>query len=155
MEESKSVDIVLHAAALADFEVTAVRAGDDDVGQKKIGSEHQMLSLHLMPKPKVIVGLRAYFPNAFIVGWKLELEGSRDDLIREAARQLEKNRTDACVINGPAFRDGFGFCTAKSLLASFLSIPELASYLVEFGEGGVRGLPRASVKRVEGRKVKR
>ncbi len=117
IKESKSVNVVLHAAALADFQVTAVRAGDDDVGQKKIGSEHQMLSLHLMPKPKVIAGLRAYFPNAFIVGWKLELEGSRDDLIREA------------------------FCTTKGLQASFLSKPELASFLVEWGEGGVRGLP--------------
>jgi phosphopantothenate---cysteine ligase (CTP) len=135
IKESESVNVVLHAAALADFQVTAVRAGDDDVGQKKIGSEHQMLSLQLTPKPKVIAGLRAYFPNAFIVGWKLELEGSRDDLIREAARQLEKNRTDACVINGPAFGDGFGFCTANGLQASFLSKPELASFLVERGEG--------------------
>jgi phosphopantothenate---cysteine ligase (CTP) len=135
IKESESVNVVLHAAALADFQVTAVRAGDDDVGQKKIGSEHQMLSLQLTPKPKVIAGLRAYFPNAFIVGWKLELEGSRDDLIREAARQLEKNRTDACVINGPAFGDGFGFCTANGLQASFLSKLELASFLVERGEG--------------------
>jgi phosphopantothenoylcysteine synthetase/decarboxylase len=135
IKESKSVNVVLHAAALADFQVTAVRAGDDAVGQKKIGSEHQMLSLHLTPKPKVIAELRTYFPNAFVVGWKLELEGSRDDLIREATRQLEKNRTDACVINGPAFGDGFGFCTAKGLQASFLSKPELAAFLVEWGEG--------------------
>lgn len=139
IKESNSVNVVLHAAALADFQVTAVRAGDDDVGQKKIGSELQMLSLHLTPKPKVIAELRAYFPNAFIVGWKLELEGSRDDLIREGTRQLEKNRTDACVINGPAFGDGFGFCTAKGLQTSFLSKPELAAFLVEWGEGKVRG----------------
>jgi phosphopantothenoylcysteine decarboxylase/phosphopantothenate--cysteine ligase len=135
IKESKSVNVVLHAAALADFQVAAVRAGDDDICQKKIDSEHQMLSLHLTPKPKVIAELRAYFPSAFIVGWKLELEGSRDDLIREATRQVEKNRTDACVINGPAFGDGFGFCTAKGLQASFLSKPELASFLVEWGEG--------------------
>ena len=139
IKESNSVNVVLHAAALADFQVTAALAGDDDVGQKKIGSEHQMLSLHLTPKPKVIAGLRDYFPNAFIVGWKLELEGSRDDLIREATRQLEKNRTDACVINGPAFGDGFGFCTTNGLQASFLSKPELAAFLVEMGgKGGER-----------------
>jgi phosphopantothenoylcysteine decarboxylase/phosphopantothenate--cysteine ligase len=139
IKESNSVNVVLHAAALADFQVTAIRAGDDDVGQKKIGSEHQMLSLHLTPKPKVIAELRDYFPNAFIVGWKLELEGSRDDLIREATRQLEKNRTDACVINGPAFGDGFGFCTTNGLQASFLSKRELASFLVEMGGRGVKG----------------
>jgi len=135
---SEPVSLVLHAAALADFELMSVRAGDQDLGQKKIASEHQMLSLQLTPKPKVIAGLRTYFPNALIVGWKLELEGSRDDLIREATLQLQKNRTDACVINGAAFGDGFGFCSKKGLQESFLSKPELASFLVEWGEGEVR-----------------
>ena len=139
VKERQFVNVMLHAAALADFQVKAVRAGDDDLGQKKIGSEHQSLSLHLTPKAKVIAGLRAYFSNAFIVGWKLEVEGSRDDLIQEATRQLEKNRTDACVINGRAFGEGFGFCTAKGLQASFLTKPELASFLVEWAEGMVRG----------------
>ena len=133
---SELVSLVLHAAALADFELMSVRAGDQDLGQKKIASEHQMLSLQLTPKPKVIAGLRAYFPNALIVGWKLELEGSRDDLIREATLQLQKNRTDACVINGAAFGDGFGFCSPQGLVASFLSKLELASFLVEWGERG-------------------
>jgi phosphopantothenate---cysteine ligase (CTP) len=139
IKENKSVEVVLHAAALADFQVAAIRAGDDDIGQEKIGSEHRRLSLELTPKPKVIAGLRDCFPNALIVGWKLELEGSRDDLIDEATRQLEKNHTDACVINGRAFGDGFGFCTVKGLQASFLSKPDLASFLVEWGEGEVRG----------------
>jgi phosphopantothenoylcysteine synthetase/decarboxylase len=138
INEGESVNLVLHAAALADFEVTAVRAGDQDIGQQKIGSHHQMLSLQLTPKPKVITGLRDYFPKALIVGWKLELEGSRDDLIREAIQQLKKNLTDACVINGPAFGDGFGFCTGEGLQASFLSKLELASFLVEWGERNVR-----------------
>jgi phosphopantothenate---cysteine ligase (CTP) len=134
MNESKSVDVVLHAAALADFQVVAVRAGNIDVGLKKIGSENETLSVDLAPKPKVIANLRDLFPNALIVGWKLELEGSRDDLIGEAMRQVKKNRTDACVINGRAFGDGFGFCTSEGLLRSFPSKPELASFLVQWGE---------------------
>lgn len=137
IKESEPVSLVLHAAALADFELMAVRAGDQDLSQKKIGSEHQMLSLQLKPKPKVIAGLRTYFPNALIVGWKLELEGSRDDLIRDAALQLQKNRTDACVINGSAFGQGFGFCSPQGLLASFLSKLELALFLVDWAEGEV------------------
>ncbi|MBV9733658.1 MAG: hypothetical protein JO275_12835, partial [Verrucomicrobia bacterium] len=103
MNESKSVNIVLHAAALADFQVVAVRAGNIDVGLKKIGSEHETLSIELAPKLKVIARLRDLFPNALIVGWKLELEGSREDVVREATQQVKKNRTDACVINGRAF----------------------------------------------------
>jgi phosphopantothenoylcysteine synthetase/decarboxylase len=134
MNESKSVNVVLHAAALADFQVVAVRAGNIDVGLKKIGSEHQTLSVELAPKPKVIAGLRDLFPNALIIGWKLELEGSRDDLIGEAARQVKKNRTDACVINGRAFGEGFGFCTPEGLQGVFSSKPELASFLVQWTE---------------------
>ena len=134
MNESKSVNVVLHAAALSDFQVAAVRAGTLDVGLKKIGSEHETLSVELAPKPKVIAKLRDLFPNALIVGWKLELEGSREDLLREASRQVKKNRTDACVINGRAFGDGFGFCTSEGLQESFSSKRELASFLVQWAE---------------------
>jgi phosphopantothenoylcysteine decarboxylase/phosphopantothenate--cysteine ligase len=134
MNESKSVNVVLHAAALADFQVVAVRAGNIDVGLKKIGSEHQTLSIELAPKLKVIAGLRDLFPNALIVGWKLELEGSREDLVREAAQQVKKNGTDACVINGRAFGDGFGFCIPEGLQGVFSSKPELASFLVQWAE---------------------
>jgi phosphopantothenate---cysteine ligase (CTP) len=82
----------------------------------------------------VISGLRDLFPSALIVGWKLELEGSREDVVREATQQVKKNRTDACVINGRAFGDGFGFCTAEGLLRAFPSKPELASFLVQWTE---------------------
>lgn len=139
IDESKSVNVVLHAAALADFEVTAVRAGNRDIGLSKIGSEHQTLSLELAPKQKVIGGLREVFPNALIVGWKLELDGSREDLIREATLQVKKNRTDACVINGRAFGDGFGFCTLEGLQESFSSKPELAAFLVKWAEAELVG----------------
>ena len=134
MNESKSVDVVLHAAALADFQVVAVRAGNIDVGLKKIGSEYDTLSVELAPKPKVIGKLRDLFPNAMIIGWKLELEGSREDLVREAYQQVKKNRTDACVINGRAFGDGFGFCTSAGLLSAFFSKAELAAFLVQWAE---------------------
>jgi phosphopantothenoylcysteine synthetase/decarboxylase len=132
--ERKSVDVVLHAAALADFQVVAVRAGNIDVSLKKIGSENETLSVELAPKPKVIANLRDLFPNALIVGWKLELEGSREDLVREATQQVKKNRTDACVINGRAFGDGFGFCTDAGLQDSFSSKAELAGFLVRWTE---------------------
>jgi phosphopantothenate---cysteine ligase (CTP) len=132
INESKSVDLVLHAAALADFEVAAIRAGNQEIGAKKIGSEHQTLSVELAPKQKAIAELRLLFPAALIVGWKLELEGSRADLVEEAIRQIKKNRTDACVINGRAFGAGFGFCTGEGLQVSLGSKRELAVFLVKW-----------------------
>jgi phosphopantothenoylcysteine synthetase/decarboxylase len=132
---TESIDVVLHAAALADFQVTAIRAGDGPVAPGKIGSEHQQLSVELTPKSKVIAQLRDFFPSALIVGWKLEPAATRDDLVREATVQIQKNRTDACVINGRAFGAGFGFCTAEGLVQSFASKPELAAFLVEWAQG--------------------
>jgi phosphopantothenoylcysteine synthetase/decarboxylase len=134
VSESKSVNVVLHAAALADFQVTAVRAGNQDVGLRKISSDHQILSVELAPKQKVLAGLRDLFPHALIVGWKLELEGSRNELIQEAIAQIKKNRTDACVVNGRAFGEGFGFCTIEGLGECFLSKPDLAAFLVDWAE---------------------
>jgi phosphopantothenate---cysteine ligase (CTP) len=131
---SQTVDLVLHAAALADFEVTAIWSGDRRITYGKIGSEHQKLAVELAPKAKVISELRSCFPNALIVGWKLEPEGSREDLVGQAVHQIQKNRTDACVINGRAFGDGFGFCTVNGLAESFSSKPELAAFLVEWAE---------------------
>jgi phosphopantothenate---cysteine ligase (CTP) len=135
IKRRESVDVVLHAAALSDFQVASIRAGDHHIAQGKIGSEHQELSIWLTPKPKVISELRNVFPNALIVGWKLEPEGSRDDLVREAALQMKKNRTDACVINGRAFGNGFGFCTAEGLRELCSTKNELAAFLVTWAEG--------------------
>lgn len=130
----QSVDVVLHAAALADFQVAAVRAGGHRITYGKIGSEHQELSVELAPKPKVISELRNCFPNALIVGWKLEPEGTGNDLVREAVIQIQKNGTNACVVNGRAFGDGFGFCTAEGLIQSFPAKRELAAFLVGWTE---------------------
>jgi phosphopantothenate---cysteine ligase (CTP) len=134
----EAVDLVLHAAALADFQVAAIYAEGQPVTQAKIASNHVAVSVDLDRKPKVIDGLRRYFPKALIVGWKLELEGSRDDLIREASRQISRNRTDACVINGRAFGEGFGFCTPNGLERTLPSKRDLANFLVQWAEG-VRG----------------
>jgi phosphopantothenate---cysteine ligase (CTP) len=134
----EAVDLVLHAAALADFQVVAVHSKGQQVTQSKIGSDHVVVSVDLDRKPKVIGVLRDYFPNAVIVGWKLELEGPREDLVHEASRQINVNRTDACVINGRAFGEGFGFCTTKGLERTLASKRDLANFLVQWAEG-VRG----------------
>jgi phosphopantothenate---cysteine ligase (CTP) len=131
----EAVDVVLHAAALSDFQVAAIRAKGQPVAQPKIASDHVFVSVDLERKPKVIGALRDYFRKALIVGWKLELEGSREDLIREASQQITRNRTDACVINGRAFGEGFGFCTPGGLERTLPSKPDLANFLVEWAEG--------------------
>ena len=64
----------------------------------------------LEPAAKVLPRLREWFVGARVVGWKYELAGSRQDAFDKAWRQLEENRTDACVLNGAAYGPGFALC---------------------------------------------
>jgi len=102
---------VFHVAALCDYKVRRV---EDDQGRgcrsAKIASRSGALTISLEPATKVIGKLRGLFPESVLVGWKYELVGTRTDALGKAARQIEENCTDACVLNGRAFGDGFAFC---------------------------------------------
>ena len=54
-----------------------------------------------------------WFPGAVIVGWKYELAGTRDDAFAAAWRQLRECDSDACILNGSAYGDGFAVCEPK------------------------------------------
>jgi len=99
-------DVILHAAALSDFELASIE-GAEAAG--KIRSDAPELKITLRPTGKILPLLRGLFPGAVIVGWKYEVDGSRDDVLARARAQIESARTDACVANGPAYGDGFGF----------------------------------------------
>jgi hypothetical protein len=49
------------------------------------------------------------FHEAVIVGWKYELDGSREDAGARAHKQMLACETDACVVNGTSYGSGFGF----------------------------------------------
>lgn len=101
--EAGRATAVLHAAALCDFEVVPPTAGT-----RKIRSDAGGLTLQLIPAPKVLPRLRGLFPSALLVGWKYELDGTREDAIGRARAQLHSNATDACIVNGSAYGPGFG-----------------------------------------------
>ena len=96
---------IFHAAALCDFQVASIEGG---VGMKKIPTRDGALTLHLEPAPKILPRLREWFPAAFIVGWKYELDGDRADALEKGAAQIRECRTNACVMNGAAYGEGFG-----------------------------------------------
>ncbi len=100
---------VFHAAALCDYRVRRVLdSGGREVGGAKIASRAGALTIELEPASKLIVQMRDWFPESFLVGWKYELDGAREDAIAKAQKQLLENRTDLCVVNGRAYGDGFG-----------------------------------------------
>jgi len=102
---------LFHVAALCDYKVARV---EDERGARqsaaKIESRAGPLTLSLEPARKVIAGLREVFPRAVLVGWKYELNGTRSDTLDKVWRQIRDCRTDACVVNGRAWGEGFGCC---------------------------------------------
>jgi phosphopantothenate---cysteine ligase (CTP) len=102
---------IFHAAALCDYKV---KSATDENGKaptsQKIPSREGTLTLTLEPATKLLPKLRALFPASKLVGWKYELDGSREAAIAKAMRQIDECNTDACVVNGAAFGAGFGFC---------------------------------------------
>jgi len=100
---------VFHAAALSDYDVAAVRGPDGPLtGARKIPGDLPQIHLVLEPAAKVLPRLCGWFPRAWIVGWKYELEGTREDAIEIARTQLAQNHTDLTILNGAAYGPGFG-----------------------------------------------
>jgi phosphopantothenoylcysteine decarboxylase/phosphopantothenate--cysteine ligase len=130
------VDAVFHAAAVSDFtfgsvwqrapggELTALQAG-------KLSTRAGALLAELIPTPKLILELRGWFPGARLAGWKYEVDGGRDEVLRAAHRQLAEARTDLCVVNGPAYGPGFGLVSAGAI-RSVAEIPALYAELEQF-----------------------
>jgi phosphopantothenate---cysteine ligase (CTP) len=102
---------VFHAAALCDFLVHEIEGSDRE---RKIPSGLSELRLILRPAEKLLPRLRGLFPQAIIVGWKYDLDGSREAAVARARRQLDSASTNACVVNGTSYGDGFGFLTRES-----------------------------------------
>jgi len=52
------------------------------------------------------------YPQAWLIGWKYELEGTRPEALARGREQLRACATDACVVNGDAYGPGFGVLSA-------------------------------------------
>jgi phosphopantothenate---cysteine ligase (CTP) len=134
---SQPVDAVFHAAAVSDFAFGKVwrRSAQGELVELKAGkisSREGTLLAELTPTPKIIAGLRQWFPTARLVGWKYEVEGGQAGAIRLAAQQITECRTDACVVNGPAYGAGFGLVRGGADVRHLPDAAALFAALEEF-----------------------
>jgi hypothetical protein len=107
----EKVDAVFHAAALCDYRVEQVLNDDGDpMSSPKFATRQGRLRLVLAPAIKVLPLLRGWFPRARIAGWKYELAGTADEAFAKAWKQVGDCNTDACVLNGAAYGEGFAVC---------------------------------------------
>ena len=130
LSATTEIGALFHAAALCDYRVARV---EDDSGAAlntpKISSRSGALTLHLEPATKVIHELRRLFPRARLTGWKYELAGTRDEALVRVQRQFREAGTNACVLNGRAWGDGFALVEATGSLTEWSNKTALARAL--------------------------
>jgi phosphopantothenoylcysteine decarboxylase/phosphopantothenate--cysteine ligase len=135
---AKKADAIFHAAAVSDFSFGRIFAPDpanklvEIKSAKKISTRQGKLLVELLPTPKIIAELRGWFPRTKIVGWKFEADGKRAEAIAAARRQIAACSTDLCVVNGPAYDEGFGLLGKKGEPAHLASPPLLFDALERF-----------------------
>jgi phosphopantothenoylcysteine decarboxylase/phosphopantothenate--cysteine ligase len=134
----KKVDAIFHVAAVSDFTPGRIFA-PDGVGKlveiksaKKISTRLGKLLVELVPTPKIIAELRGWFPRTKIIGWKFEADGKRADAVTNARKQIADCSTDLCVVNGPAYGEGFGLVQLKGRTAHLANPPVLFDELEKF-----------------------
>ena len=138
---AKKVDAIFHAAAVGDFTFGKVfESGDgrklaEIKGEKKISSRRGKLLVELLPTPKILSELRGWFPHAKIVGWKFEVDGHRAEAIAAGQKQIAESSADLCVVNGPAYGEGFGLIGGKGAPAHLASLPIFFDAMEKFLRG--------------------
>jgi phosphopantothenoylcysteine decarboxylase/phosphopantothenate--cysteine ligase len=131
---STEVMAVFHAAAVGDFGFGKIwlrtAAGEmREVTGAKVETRETGMLVELAPTPKVIRELRGWFPKGFLTGWKYELDGSREEALARGERQMRECETDACVVNGRAYGEGFGLLRRDGKLTHLTGAPELCAVL--------------------------
>lgn len=118
----EKIDAIFHAAAVSDFYLPGASTG-------KIPTSGGALTLNLEPTPKLLPLMRGWFPTARITGWKFEASGDRDAAVAMGRAQIAACHTDACVVNGPPYGEGFGVLTKAGELTHLPDKPALCAHL--------------------------
>ena len=90
--KKKKFDAIVHAMAVADYVPARAKS-------YKTPSKKKEWLLKLIKTPKVITIIRDLWPDALLVGFKLEVNRTKDDLIKTARRFLIKSRANVIVAN--------------------------------------------------------
>lgn len=120
-QASNAVDAVFHAAAVSDFRfgkiqlkkgksiqsIQSIKGIESIESMGKLPTSLGALWVELIPTQKIISKLRRLFPNALIIGWKYEVDGTRADAFEKARAQIAENHTNLCVLNGSAYGNGY------------------------------------------------
>src|SRR3990172_6214837 len=90
--KGKSFDAIAHAMAVLDY-------SPEKQSEGKIASIKDTLTITLLKTPKVIKQIRVLWPHAFLIGFKLEVGLSRDELVERAYASIIESGSDLVVAN--------------------------------------------------------
>ena len=108
--ELKKFGAILLPAALPDYDLASAHdLSGNKLSRDKRPGHLEGVRLELKPAPRVLNKIRTLASQAKIVGWKWEAEGGAPELHQSAREQIEECRSDACVLNGPAYGEGYLF----------------------------------------------
>jgi phosphopantothenoylcysteine synthetase/decarboxylase len=85
-------DVVLHAMAVLDYVPKK-----STTAKTPSGKDHW--TIELVPTPKLIQMVKRWDPEVLLVGFKLEVGGGREELVRAARLSAEKSGADLVVAN--------------------------------------------------------
>lgn len=91
-ELKKKYDVVIHAAAVADYQPRTL-------AKSKLSSGKRELILRLTPTPKLINHIKKIAPKTFLVGFKLESTSQRAALVKAANKLITDSGCDLVVAN--------------------------------------------------------
>lgn len=105
---------ILVPAALPDYELEqATTAAGKPLSPGKWPGSLERVHLELRPGRRILPHLRQLAPHSRIIGWKWEAEGSAQSLLASAHQQIKECQTQACVLNGPAYGEGYLFVPSQ------------------------------------------
>ncbi|MCP4266045.1 MAG: hypothetical protein GY777_10810 [Candidatus Brocadiaceae bacterium] len=90
--KNRRFDAIVHAMAVADYVPARTK-------KNKTNSNKDEWALRLVKTPKVITLIRDIWPEALLVGFKLEVNRTKEDLIKIARKLLKKSGSDLVVAN--------------------------------------------------------
>jgi len=110
----KNFSAILLPAALPDYDLaTATDLAGRKLSRDKWPGHLQGIHIELKPAPRILNKIRAIAPKVKIIGWKWEADGSKAEILKAAKAQISECHTDACILNGPAYGDGYLFLESK------------------------------------------
>jgi len=137
-ELKKKYDVIIHAAAVADYKLKKPFT-------QKISSTKKSLTLELIPTAKIIHLIKKWNPDVFLVGFKLESKITPELLSSKTRDLFLKAHCDLVIANAFSRGQYKGYIISEKdgILAQAGSRPEIAASLLKILKQRGCGLPPA------------